>query len=318
MGTRFLLCGDNHGNVEALDRLIADLDDGDSFDYIVHTGDITNAHKTSLENGVEQLQAVEKRFEELAAYGPLLYIYGNRDSERAFMGDSTHVTERYTLDPGTRIPEQGAVTVAGQRFTSQPSVAGADDILVTHAPDGETIYSDTVRASFNGHTHAARTRGRALDTGYLWKKGFQGAYFTALLEDGELDVTVHELHDPWREFVCESHRWYGRQFEPTRFRCQLCEFGAGGQFNMMLNSVFTEAAMAGANAGDPSVATIDALVEHIRQRFCDDDQFAEQLRDFCQQLLEVENAGPQPFIAAPEQADALQAQYHEESGNDPS
>jgi predicted phosphodiesterase len=45
---RILACGDNHGDTEALEWLI-DETEQDEFDFVVHTGDITNAYKTNLE-----------------------------------------------------------------------------------------------------------------------------------------------------------------------------------------------------------------------------------------------------------------------------
>lgn len=39
---RILACGDNHGDTESLEKLI-DETRGEGFDFIIHTGDITNA-----------------------------------------------------------------------------------------------------------------------------------------------------------------------------------------------------------------------------------------------------------------------------------
>lgn len=59
-----LVMGDNHGDVESLDRVIADTK-GEQFDFIIHVGDLTNAWFDGIETGVEQLRAVESRLEDL-------------------------------------------------------------------------------------------------------------------------------------------------------------------------------------------------------------------------------------------------------------
>jgi predicted phosphodiesterase len=56
---RILACGDNHGDTGSLEKLLEAIK-GEKFDFIIHTGDITNTYKTDLETGVDQLQAVEE------------------------------------------------------------------------------------------------------------------------------------------------------------------------------------------------------------------------------------------------------------------
>ena len=106
---RILVMGDNHGNTESLERVVADTE-GERFDFVVHVGDFTNAHNEDKATGGEQLRAVEPYLETLAdrADKGLVYVYGNRD----YYGDLDH-----TLDVGTYVPQEGSVTVGDQRFT---------------------------------------------------------------------------------------------------------------------------------------------------------------------------------------------------------
>jgi len=105
---RILVMGDNHGNTESLERVVADTE-GERFDFVVHVGDFTNAHNEDKATGEEQLRAVEPYLETLAdrADNGLVYVYGNRD----YYGDLDH-----TLDVGAYVPQEGSVTVGDQRF----------------------------------------------------------------------------------------------------------------------------------------------------------------------------------------------------------
>lgn len=46
-----LVMGDNHGDVESLEQVIADTQ-GEQFDFIIHVGDLTNAWFDGIETGV--------------------------------------------------------------------------------------------------------------------------------------------------------------------------------------------------------------------------------------------------------------------------
>jgi hypothetical protein len=234
--TRILAFGDNHGDTGALATILDEIG-SQLFDYIVHTGDITNAWKTDLKTGVEQLKEVEQRFERFAELGSLIYTYGNRDAHREQMGERSHVTDEYELSVGHRVSSDSAVTVDGQRFCGHPDDLAADDILLTHHFRTIPFYQETGRAYLSGDTHFARRRGTSLNTGYLHNhKGFDGGYFTIGLEDDAIDVTVHGVNESWKEFVCDDHPWYGTQYTPAKFGCGLCKFGPQKQLARLLKT----------------------------------------------------------------------------------
>lgn len=203
--TEILAFGDNHGDTGSLDSILDEISN-QSFDYIIHTGDITNAWKTDLDTGIEQLKEVEERFERFAEHGPLVYTYGNRDAHREPMGEKVHVTDEYKLGVGYQVSSDSAVTINGQRFCGDPDDITDSDILLTHYLRTIPFYQESGRAYFSGDTHFARCHGTSLNTGYLHNdKGFDGAYFTVVLEDDGADVTVHGVDEAWKEFVCDEH-----------------------------------------------------------------------------------------------------------------
>lgn len=287
MQHRILACGDNHGDTESLAKLV-EKTEGEEFDFIIHTGDITNVHKTNLETGVDQLKAVEPYFETLADRGTLVYIYGNRDKERVFGSSPRHITEEYELSVGHRLRAGEELTVDGQRFTADPTNAGPEDILLTHGIYQAGFLQSSAGGYFCGNTHRARQFKTSLNTGYLHNdKGFNRAYFTTTLDD-EFEVTVHGLNEPWKGFVCPDHQWYGRQFTPEKFGCGLCKFGPARQFMGIASLAFKEAA-----EGDVSDATLSVqeLVLTAREMFIVSEQFAEQFQQYLEELAIRENAG---------------------------
>lgn len=287
---RILACGDNHGDTESLEKLV-EATEGEEFDFIIHTGDITNAWKTDLETGVDQLRAVEPYFEELADRGTLVYIYGNRDKERPAGGDSRHVADEHEFDVGHRLPTDGSITVDGQRFTTDPHAADSETILLTHGLFQHEFYQSPARAYFSGDTHRARHWGTALNTGYLHNdKGYNGAYFIVDLTDDEMNVSGHGLEESWKSFVCSNHEWYGRQFSPAKFDCRLCRFGTARQFIPIAGEVFDEVVV---ENGDTEKAAIDELVAAAREYITDHDQFADQFWAYLEALATVD--GPKPM-----------------------
>jgi predicted phosphodiesterase len=300
---RILACGDNHGDAESLEKLV-EATEGEEFDFIIHTGDITNAYKTDLETGVDQLQAVEPYFEILAERGTLVYIYGNRDKERAFGGSPTHVSEEYELSVGHRLQAGGELTVDGQRFTADPADADPEDILLTHGISQEAFFQSSANAYFCGDTHRARQFKTALNTGYLHNdKGFNGAYFTATLDDDELEVAVHGLDEQWKGFVCPDHQWYGRQFTPEKFGCGLCKFGPGRQFSSIAFIAFEKA-----TSEEEETASIDDLVVAARDGVVDDGTFADQFRSYLEELANVDRPHPTDPLKPAESPESLKRQ----------
>jgi predicted phosphodiesterase len=299
---RILALGDNHGDTGSLEKVV-DQTQGEEFDFIIHTGDITNAFKTDLQTGVEQLRAIEPYFEKLAERGTLVYIYGNRDKERTFGGEAQHITDEYELDVGHRLPAGESIIVDGQRFTANPDDADSDTILLTHWLSQHEFYQSPARAYFSGDTHRARHWGTALNTGYLHNdKGFNGAYFIGELGDDRMDVTVHGIDQSWKGFVCPDHEWYGRQFTPEQFGCGLCKFGTTRQFIPITSSVFTEI------VGDVEneTASIDNLVSGARKHIVDHNGFADQFREYLQALAEAEHAGPLDPLRPADEPNQLQ------------
>lgn len=301
---RILALGDNHGDTESLHRIVEDTAD-EEFDYIVHTGDVTNTYKTDLQTGVEQLQSVEPYFETLNDRADLIYIYGNRDKERGPGSERRHVTDEYELSPGHRLHRGESIEVAGQRFTSNPEAATSTDILLTHGIIPQQFYQPDTWAYFCGDTHRAVQQPSALNTGYLNNdKGYLGAYFVVELDESGMTVHVRGLDEPWKDIICPDHEWYGRQFHPSKFGCRICKFGAQQQLGPMVHHAFNAAV--GGEDEDPS-ATIDEIVANARRLFVDSDEYAAQVRKYLQALAENEKPSPfDPLIPAGESGTRLQ------------
>jgi predicted phosphodiesterase len=217
---RILVMGDNHGNTESLERVVADTE-GERFDFVVHVGDFTNAHNEDKATGGEQLRAVEPYLETLAdrADKGLVYVYGNRD----YYGDLDH-----TLDVGTYVPQEGSVTVGDQRFTQDPDAVAPDDILITHTEKKAMIDHFPGRAYFCGHTHTGRYKDRMLNSAFLYRDDSKaattlyGGYFVIGVGDeppfdvdfrniGSLDTTV-----------CQRHLERGVLIGPEYHNCMFC------------------------------------------------------------------------------------------------
>jgi len=113
---RLLCMGDNHANVDSLERVV-DGTEGEEFDFVIHVGDITNAWFDGTDEGREQLDAVTPYFETLRERGELLYIWGNRDGA---IGPEQPFQDYDLL--GTFIPEDDTITAAGETFTQNPEL----------------------------------------------------------------------------------------------------------------------------------------------------------------------------------------------------
>jgi predicted phosphodiesterase len=279
-GQRLLVMGDNHGDTESLETVVEETE-GAEFDYIVHTGDITDAHRRGVGTAADQLRELEPLFADLAERGELVYIYGNRDSER---GGDKHVTERYELSPGTRLPKGGAVEVAGQRFTADPDDVGDDDVLVTHGQLPAPFYSFDGRAYFCGHTHRGWHRGRALNSAHLKKvrKGYLGAYFIVELDEDGLQVECRGIDESWTAIECPDHSWYGTQFQPEKFGCRLCKFGSAEALREVAWTAYAS------HVDEPGEDAIDAtdLVSGVLALLAGADDAEEQFRAYLDTLLE--------------------------------
>lgn len=286
---RILALGDNHGNVGSLKQVLKQTE-GDQFDFIIHTGDITNTYKTDFETGVERLKAIEPVFEQLSERGELVYIYGNRDHEQGMREERRHVTEEFELSAGRCVWPGEPITVNGQRFTTDREDAAPDDILITHDNYQLSFYDDTPRAYFSGHTHTARQLGRALNTGYLHNdQGFDGVYFVVELAESEMSVDVRGLAHPWKRTLCPDHAWVGTQFLPKHFGCRVCEFGPERQFREMAREAFNAVIQS-----DPTenVATVDEVATKARELFMDVDDYETQIRAYLEALVDTDSPHP--------------------------
>lgn len=286
---QILVMGDNHGDVESLQRVV-EATEGDEFDFIIHTGDITNTSKSGFQTGITQLRSLEPHFEVLAERAELIYIYGNRDRESRRAADQRHITEAFELGPGHRLRHGEAIEVAGQQFTADPDTAGQDDILVTHIDSQRDFYRGAAKAYFCGHSHRARQFGRSLNTGYLWKEEYtHGSYFVVEIGDSGLSVDVRGLTEPWEEKVCPDHGWYGTQFVATGSGCRICEEGPERQFRKMVTEAFVKA------VGSPTenqTSTVEEIVVEARTLFVDTEQYESQVTDYLETLHEKDTLAP--------------------------
>jgi hypothetical protein len=229
MTDRYIVLGDNHGDTASLRHVLDDAD-GDSFDYAVHVGDFTRAWRTGRQEddeqlgkrrGGEQLRAVEpllERLDERAEHG-LLWVYGNQD----YFGDLP-----YDLTVGTEIPDDGCVTVGGQRFTNSPSAVAPDVVLVTHVEKWSLIDHFEGRAHFCGNTHRGRHRDRRLNSAFLkltdpedGETTYGGYFVVEVSESGPLDVECRPIGDLERR-ECDRHGERGVQFQPSTRDCMYC------------------------------------------------------------------------------------------------
>jgi len=222
--------GDNHGNTSSLERIVSDTE-GEEFDFIVHVGDITNACIDGMDEGEAQLEAVLPLFEELSRRGELLYVWGNRDFEVCIKGGFTRIDEYASFDftPGTHIPTEGTVEVAGQKFTQDRNEVEEQTILVTHYFAHELLDHFPGLLYLSGHVHVGRFKNNVLNTGFLYRDGSHGAspieggYFVVEITDGSIDVTFESIGGLEKD-ICANHVSQGVQFAPTNWRtaCKFC------------------------------------------------------------------------------------------------
>lgn len=262
MSQRILVMGDNHGDTTSLKQLVEDTD-GESFDFIVHVGDLTNVWFDGITAGVDQLKEVESYLEKLAERGELVYIYGNRDGR----GPTEHVTDQYSLSVGTRIPSSGTVEVDGQKFTQDRSKVDEDTILVTHGLDTVLLDYFDGRAYFSGHVHTGRYKGRCLNSAFLYRDGSHnaeplvGGYFVVEVtgDDTFENVDFRNL-DRLKKIICTKHYERGVLFSPDFHQCQFC-YSDSTAFE---EEVIQSALHGVTNEKDARSASFDELMEYAR------------------------------------------------------
>lgn len=221
--------GDNHGDVESLQRVLDDVGD-ETFDYVVHVGDFTQAWRTARrtddeqegkERGAEELRAVEpilKAFDALAEYG-LVWVYGNQD----YFGDLGH-----DLSVGTELPNDDVVTIGDLQFTNSLDHVTSDTVLVTHMEYWRLADHFDGLAHFCGNSHRGRHKGRRLNSAYLQfrdpqteRKRFGGYFITEVSVSNGLDVKMRSIGELTR-IECKRHRERGVQFQPESRGCVFC------------------------------------------------------------------------------------------------
>lgn len=227
---RLLCMGDNHGQADSLRTVVDEIED-EEFDFIIHVGDITNTCLDGMDAGEKQLKEISPIFEQLSERGELVYVWGNRDFEVCMKGMGTRVDEYASFDfePGTHVPNEGTIEVAGQEFTQDPSEVTEETILVTHYYLSELLDHFSGRAYFSGHVHTGRHKNNVLNTAFLYRgdehggKPLQGGYFTVELNDEQMEVSLHSLGGLKRG-SCPVHVARGVQFAPNHWRkaCTFC------------------------------------------------------------------------------------------------
>lgn len=256
MSERYLVMGDNHGDTESLHRVLDDTA-GESFDYAVHVGDFTRAMRHDRDRGVEQLRAVEpvlERIDDRADHG-LVWVWGDQE----YFGDLP-----YDVEAGTEVPQDGSVTVGGQRFTNDPGNVTADAVLVTHMETWRLADHFEGKAHFCGNTHLGRRLGRRLNSAFLQAtprgedgKRF-GGYFVVEVDDRGFDVELRPIGD-LRRVRCDEHRERGVQFLPSDQPCMFCWQDEVLMREMAASAFYGVTRAAGSNRDS---ASVEAIVEY--------------------------------------------------------
>jgi hypothetical protein len=223
--------------------------------------------------------------EELAgrARHGLVWVYGNRDYFGDFDAD---------LGVGVEVPDDGRVTVGGQRFTNSLDHVEDDVVLVTHVETWRLADHFEGRAHFCGNTHLGRVKGRRVNSAFLQytprgtdERKYGGYVVLDLDEDGPLDVEVREIGS-LDEFECEAHGERGRQFHDAFEECMYCaepeildrEMAASAFYGLTRDA--EEDAVGAEELVDYAVELWDDPPENFRQAFAsyvervDEDRYA--------------------------------------------
>lgn len=254
--------GDNHGDTASLKQVVEDTT-GESFDFIIHVGDFTNAWFDGIDEGVTQLKEVEQYLETLAERGEFVYIYGNRDGR----GPMQHVTDQHSLSVGTRIPSSGVIEVNDQEFAQDPSAVNEDTILITHGLDTVLLDHFAGRAYFSGHVHTGRYKGRCLNSAFLYRDGSHnaeplvGGYFVVEVtgDDTFNDVDFRNL-DRLKKIICPKHYERGILFSPDFHQCQFCYSDSTDFEEEVVRSAFHGLI----NENDTQNANFDEIIEYAQ------------------------------------------------------
>lgn len=220
MTSRWLVMGDNHGDTEAFERLLDDIN-GTTFDGAIHVGDLTDGVRAGRETAASQLQSIEPYLEaidEQTRYG-LVWIWGNRD----YFGDIDA-----DLNVGTHVPPEGCVTVGGTRFTNELSAVSDDVVLLTHMEYWRLLDHFDGVAHFCGNTHLGRHLDNRLNSAFLQytpRDGHEqryGGYFVVALNDsGIVDVEMHSIGQ-LSQIDCAKHGERGVQYHAAFDGCMYC------------------------------------------------------------------------------------------------
>lgn len=257
MGTRLLVMGDNHGDAESLQRVLQSLSGAENIDVAVHVGDFTSARRTTRERGADKLAVIEpylERIDALATEG-LLWVWGNKD----YFGDLDA-----ELTVGTRIPRDGHVSRAGQRFTNDPSVVQEESILVTHMERWALVDHFDGRAHFCGNTHRGRVIDYRLNTAFLAETDpdtdttHYGGYFIVDLEaDATMAVQMRSIGSLERRH-CPEHAERGIQFQRADRACMFC-----ADDRVLYRELAASAFYGLTECGDTEAPSKDDLLEYV-------------------------------------------------------
>lgn len=282
MVQRFLVFGDNHGDSESVRRVLADTE-GERFDFAVHVGDFTDRRHDGPEAAAEQLRDLEPLLSAVAdrtRHG-LLWTYGDRDHYGDFPAD---------LGVGVEVPDDGTVTVGGQRFTGSLDAVESDVVLVTHEEHWSRLDSFEGRAHLHGHTHRGRHLDRRLNAAFLQYTDREtgdpvyGGYFVVEVgDDGPLDVEMRSI-GRLQAVTCERHGERGTQFQAFP-ECMYCR-DSGILLREMAATAFYSLTGAdehetGADADGAATVTDDELVDEAVGLWTDPpDGFGEEFRSY--------------------------------------
>jgi len=237
---KILAFSDLHGNIEVL-KLLKKRIEGESFDYMLIAGDLTNAY--SLENE-EILQHMEEIFSVLESFEiPYYFVWGlpfrelklellfmeglrRKDSKEGVIGKEI-VRLISSLKFGRLLRMDKPIKLGEYWLTSSPKIVSENTILMIHT------YRKLVPEALlhlEGHVHYGQRVFNYLNLGFLYKddlhgsKPLIGCYWIIDLKGSHFDATLVDLGGNLKRLQCPRHPDEGTFYIPYFWRkCPVCD-----------------------------------------------------------------------------------------------